>query len=74
MLGRLRDLAGWREREQRAPSITALIEALAADDPPLGEALRGKGIQVAVNKALVRGDQPLGPNDEVAFLPAMSGG
>ncbi len=74
MLGRLRDAAGWREREMPLPATThALIDQLAAD-PALGEALRGRGVQVAVNKAVVRGDHPLAAGDEVAFLPPMSGG
>ena len=74
MLGRLRDVAGWREREIEAPASTyALIELLAAD-VELGAALRGKGVQVAINKALVRGDHPLAATDEIAFLPPMSGG
>jgi molybdopterin synthase sulfur carrier subunit len=76
MLGRLRDLAGWRERTlDAAPAtLSALREFLAREDPALGEALAGKGVQAAVNKALVRADAALSPGDEIAFLPPMSGG
>jgi molybdopterin synthase sulfur carrier subunit len=76
MLGRLRDVAGWRERTLEAPpaSLSALRALLAAEDPALGEALAGKGVQAAVNKALVRADAALAPGDEIAFLPPMSGG
>jgi molybdopterin synthase sulfur carrier subunit len=74
MLGRLRDAAGWREREMALPSSIAALIAALSEDPALGAALGGKGVQVAVNKAVVRGDHPLGPADEVAFLPPMSGG
>ena len=75
MLGRLCDVAGWRERVMALPPTThALIQALGQDDPALAAALGGKGVQVAVNKTIVRGDHPLGANDEVAFLPPMSGG
>ncbi len=76
LLGRLRDLAGWRERviEPSPASLLALLDLLAGEDAALGEALIGRGVQAAVNKTLVRGDIDLGPGDEVAFLPPMSGG
>ena len=76
MLGRLRDVAGWREKAMDpVPStLSALRDLLSKDDPGLGEALVGKGVQAAVNKVLVREDAPLKPGDEVAFLPPMSGG
>jgi len=76
MLGRLRDVAGWRERTLDAPprTLSALRALLAQEDPALGEALAGKGVQAAVNKALVRADAALSPGDEIAFLPPMSGG
>ena len=76
MLGRLRDVAGWRERTLDAPpaTLSALRALLAREDPALGEALAGKGVQAAINKALVRADAALAPGDEIAFLPPMSGG
>jgi len=76
MLGRLRDVAGWRERTLDAPpaTLSALRALLAAEDPALGEALAGRGVQAAVNKALVRADASIAPGDEIAFLPPMSGG
>ena len=76
MLGRLRDVAGWRERtiDSPPPTISALRALLAQEDPALGEALAGPSVQVAVNKALTRDDAPIASNDEIAFLPPMSGG
>ncbi len=76
MLGRLRDVAGWRERviDPLPATLFALRERLSLEDEALGEALAGKGVQAAVNKALARGDVALKPGDEVAFLPPMSGG
>jgi molybdopterin synthase sulfur carrier subunit len=76
LFGRLADLAGWRDREiDPAPaSLTALRTALAHADATLGEALDGPGVQVAVDKVLVRGDAILAAGTEVAFLPPMSGG
>jgi molybdopterin synthase sulfur carrier subunit len=76
LFGRLADLAGWREREiEPAPaSVAALRARLAADDAALGAALDGAGVQVAVDRAIIRGAAALGGVDEVAFLPPMSGG
>jgi molybdopterin synthase sulfur carrier subunit len=76
LLGRLRDVAGWRERTlDPAPErLSALRDLLGREDAALGAALGGLGVQVAVNKAVVRADVALSPNDEIAFLPPMSGG
>jgi len=74
LFGPLRDLAGWREREVTAATIGELRRALGADDAALGEALQRPGVQVALDQAIVRGDAPLAPSAEVAFLPPMSGG
>jgi molybdopterin synthase sulfur carrier subunit len=76
MFGRLADVAGWRERSvsETPATVSALRALLSADNPALGAALAGKGVQVAVGKALVRGDVALSPGVEVAFLAPMSGG
>jgi molybdopterin synthase sulfur carrier subunit len=74
LFGPLRDLAGWRERQVEAASVSALRARLAEEDAALGEALGGAGVQVAVDQAVVRGDAPLAAASEVAFLPPMSGG
>jgi molybdopterin synthase sulfur carrier subunit len=76
LLGRLRDVAGWRERtlDPAPATLSALRAQLAHDDAALGEALAGKGVQAAVNKTLTREDVTLQPGDEIAFLPPMSGG
>lgn len=75
LLGRLRDVAGWRERTMDAvTTLSALRDRLSREDEALGEALAGKGVQAAVNKALVREDVTLSAGDEIAFLPPMSGG
>ncbi len=76
MMGRLRDVAGWRERRlEAAPSsLSALRALLASEDAALGLALNGQGVQAAVNKALTRDDLALAAGDEIAFLPPMSGG
>ncbi len=74
LFGRLADLAGWRERQIDAASLDALRETLAAEDAALGAALSGPGVQAAIDQTLVRGDAAIGPTNEVAFLPPMSGG
>jgi molybdopterin synthase sulfur carrier subunit len=74
LFGPLRDLAGWRERQVEAGSLSALRVALAELDADLGEALSGAGVQVAIDQAVVRGEAMLTAGSEVAFLPPMSGG
>ena len=75
LFGRLRDVAGWRERTVDGPTIlSALRIFLANADPILGEALAGPGVQAAVDKVIVRGDCALSATSEVAFMPPMSGG
>jgi molybdopterin synthase sulfur carrier subunit len=74
LFGRLADQAGWRDRSIEAASLAALRDLLAADDPSLAQALGGPGVQVAVDKTIVRGEAVLAAATEVAFLPPMSGG
>ena len=74
LFGRLADQAGWRDRTVEAGSIADLRRTLADADAALGEALAGPGVQVAVDKAIVRGEAVLAAGTEVAFLPPMSGG
>ncbi|WP_165183906.1 MoaD/ThiS family protein [Caulobacter soli] len=74
LFGRLADLAGWRDRLVEASSLASLRDLLAAGDAALGEALTGPGVQVAVDKVVVRGEASLAAATEVAFLPPMSGG
>ncbi|AAK22005.1 molybdopterin converting factor subunit 1 [Caulobacter vibrioides] len=74
LFGRLADQAGWREREIEAADLSTLRASLSQADPVLGEALAGPGVQVAVDKTIVRGEAALSAASEVAFLPPMSGG
>ncbi len=74
LFGRFSDLAGWRDRQIEAESVSALKMLLLSEDAHLGEALNGKGVQVAVDQAIVRGEILLTARSEVAFLPPMSGG
>ena len=74
LFGRLADVAGWRERQVEAPSISALRALLSGEDDALADALAGPGVQVALDQAILRGDAALSARSEVAFLPPMSGG
>ena len=76
LFGRLRDVAGWRERlvDPTPATLFALKNRLSAEDLALGEALAAAGVQAAVDRALVRGDIALAAGAEVAFLSPMSGG
>lgn len=75
LFGRLADIAGWRERSiAEEGSVSQLIARLTSEDADLGAALVAKGVRVAIDKALIRGDAALAGAGEVAFLPPMSGG
>ena len=76
MLGRLRDVAGWRETaiEPAPPTLAGLKRVIAERWPELGQALAAPSVQAAVNRGLVRGDVALAAGAEVAFMPPMSGG
>jgi len=73
LFGSLADAAGWREREMAGDSVEALRTALAQDER-LAERLARPGLMTVVNQVVVRGDHPVGPDDEVAFAPPVSGG
>jgi molybdopterin synthase sulfur carrier subunit len=72
LFGPLRDLAGWRERD--FDDVRDLAGLITQFGPELTEALSGPGVQVAVDKVIVRGNAVLEQGSEVAFLPPMSGG
>ncbi len=59
----------------RAANLEALLTALAAN---LGQNVRAvlaaENVRIAVNQELVDGEVVLGPDDEVAFLPPVTGG
>ncbi|MET0182920.1 MAG: MoaD/ThiS family protein [Caulobacterales bacterium] len=74
--GRLADVAGKRERQAPAlETIAALRAWIDAEDAVLGEALRGKGVRIALNKSIVHDENAsLSEGDEIAFMPPLSGG
>lgn len=74
MFGHLQDLAGWREREVAADTLSALKTGLLAENAGLGERLLRPDVMAIVNHTVVRTDCPLDDADEVAFAPPVSGG
>lgn len=73
-LGRLEDAAGVSELAVAAsPTLAAVLAEL---DPALAEALSGERVRLALNGTLVRDTAALRLNDddELAFLPPVSGG
>jgi molybdopterin synthase sulfur carrier subunit len=74
MFGHLQDLAGWREREVVATTLSDLKTGLLAENAGLGQRLLEADVLVVVNHTVVRGDHPLTDADEVAFAPPVSGG
>ena len=78
-LGRFADLAGRREERVELPAEALTLAGLRAwitrRDPALGAALSHARAQIAINHEIVRAlEHPVSDNDEVAFLPPMSGG
>ena len=74
MFGALQQVAGWRERSFEVASLDALRAMLADEDEVLAARLSGAGVFAVVNHEMVRGDHKLEPEDEVAFVPPVSGG
>jgi molybdopterin synthase sulfur carrier subunit len=72
-LGRLEDIAG--EGERTVPG-GALADVLARLEPDLVVALTAGRIRIAVNGTLIadRASVVLAEEDELAFLPPVSGG
>ncbi|HRD47223.1 MAG TPA: MoaD/ThiS family protein [Caulobacter sp.] len=73
LFGLLADVAGWREADIPGETLAALRAELGKDED-LGQALARPGVQVAVDRVIVRGEAALTAASEVAFMPPMSGG
>lgn len=73
-LGKLADLAGAPDKAVPAPLDWAGL--LAALPGPLGEAIKGEKVRLALNGALLPDKARLSAaaGDEVALLPPVSGG
>lgn len=74
LLGRLAEIAGWRERDMPpAATLDALRARLTDGDEALAAALSAPGVRVAVDRSLAPRTTLEGA-EEVAFLPIVSGG
>ncbi len=75
----LREKAGVAEEEAAPPKsvndVAALIEWLKGRGGGYGEAFSDMSVvRAAVNQEYVQLDHPLGPDDEIAFFPPVTGG
>jgi sulfur-carrier protein len=73
-LGKLADLAGAPDKDVPAPlDWRGVVAALPG---PLGEAVQGEKVRVALNGTVLADKSALsaGDGDEVALLPPVSGG
>lgn len=77
-LGKFRGLAR-EDAEIALPAdvgtLAELKDWIARRDPVLGSAIAATQVQLVVNQCVVRDfSLPIAQNDEIAFLPPMSGG
>lgn len=75
--GRLGDLAGGVERQMglSAPTaITDLVGIIGQSERLLAGALEDASVRFAINGTIVDGDALVEDEDELAFLPPVSGG
>jgi molybdopterin converting factor small subunit len=76
--GRLADVAGTRELERELPDhvrdLVALSRWVGEGGAELEEALRSPGVRVLVNDQIRHSNCAISEDDEIAFLPVLSGG
>jgi sulfur-carrier protein len=76
-LGKLRDVAGAARRDVTGhTSLSAYLAHLKISEPALHDALTQQGVHCALNLLLLSQceDVALSEGDELAFMPAFSGG
>ena len=75
--GKLGDLAGARAMDfalGAATNISSLKAAIAAQYPDLGDGLAHASVRCIVNEAVAHADASISDEDEIAFIPPVSGG
>jgi molybdopterin converting factor subunit 1 len=75
----LRERAGVAQEELALPpgvgTVAALVDHLAERSPRHAAAFRTRGtLRYAVNQEFAEPSTPVGPGDEVAFFPPVTGG
>jgi MoaD family protein len=73
MFASLRELAGGSDVEVDADDVAGVLAALSERLGPRFDAIMQAG-SVVVNGERADARHPIGPNDEVALLPPVSGG
>lgn len=78
LFGRLKDAFGTDRIALPADAVSAasLRVRLAEAHPDLSDMIRAPSVRIAVNQELVMDEEgtPVGPADEIALLPPLSGG
>ncbi len=76
--GRLADAAGSRELEIELPDHVRDLDGLSRwvgeGGAELAEALRSPGVRILVNDEIRHANCEIAEDDEIAFLPVLSGG
>lgn len=72
--GRLAEAAGTSRVELDPPEHVADTSALRAWLSEANPALADRSVRMALNRDILVEDRPIRPGDEIAFLPAVSGG
>ncbi len=76
--GKLAEAAGGRTRDMRLGAETQtvgdLVNVLGAEEASLGAALNEKSVRFIVNEMVAARHAAIGDEDEIAFLPPVSGG
>jgi molybdopterin synthase sulfur carrier subunit len=74
LFGKLAEIAGWRRRDIVLPhdvkTLSGLRAYLADAHPEIGAA----STRAAINRHVAHLDDPVTDDDEIAFMPPMSGG
>jgi len=75
--GGLRDIAGATldmQLDASAATVSDLRQWLEAHDPVLAEAVRRRGVRIAVDQVFASEHTPISNASEIAFMPPFSGG
>jgi molybdopterin synthase sulfur carrier subunit len=76
--GKLGDLAGGRARDislgAQDKTVSALVDVIAEEDSVLAETLKEISIRCVVNEEMAGLATAISNDDEIAFLPPVSGG
>ena len=76
--GKLVDVAGARTRNwplgDAEITVNDLVTLIAGDDATLGGALSDQSVRFIVNEMMAAGETSISDEDEIAFLPPVSGG